>query len=264
VRAPRPAIIDWQGNVTWEGQFDMHHEIRPYRDSHLLYLGLTQSCASLVQSDEVIEIDPATDEVLWRWSLCEHYTPDPLFDDWSHTNSAVPYADENALLLSSRNQNSLFKLDLDTEEIVWVLGWRGRPSDGFRGDFEIAEADRFYQQHAPEIESNGNIVLFDNGMNPTRPYSRAIELAIDEDAMTAEVVWEYRHDPDIFADTWGDADRLPNGNTLIAFGVRSRTNLAHLVEASPASETVWDVVLPAKWSLYRAERVTEPIYGQVL
>ena len=54
-------------------------------------------------------------------------------------------------------------------------------------------------------------------------------VAYDDVAMTAEVIWEYRHEPDVFAETWGDADRLPNGNTLVAFGVRSNSRSAHLV-----------------------------------
>jgi hypothetical protein len=156
------------------------------------------------------------------------------------------------------------RLNLETGEIQWVLGYGGRPGDGFRGDFEIAEEDRFLHQHAPEIQPNGNILLFDNGFDGIREYSRAIEIAYDDEQMTAEVVWEYRHDPDIYAATWSDADRLANGNTLVSFGVRSRTRLAHIVEVAADGDVVWDLQLPARWSLYRAERVPAPIYGQVL
>ena len=36
--------------------------------------------------------------------------------------------------------------------------------------------------------------------------------------MTARKVWEFRHNPDIYADRIGNAVRLPNGNTLVNFG----------------------------------------------
>jgi hypothetical protein len=78
---------------------------------------------------------------------------------------------------------------------------------------------------------NGNLLLFDNGDG--RPaaeggqYSRALELALDWDSMTAAKVWEYRHQVGTsggapiykYADKVGASHRLENGNTLVLFGV---------------------------------------------
>ena len=63
--------------------------------------------------------------------------------------------------------------------------------------------------------------------------------------------------------TWSDADRLENGNTLVAFGVRGFDDLARLVEVTSEGEVVWDVAFPGSWSLYRAHRA-EPLPGFVL
>ncbi len=145
--------------------------------------------------------------------------------DWGHLNTVVPFPNKTTLLISSRNQNTLFKVDRETDEIVWALG--------INGEFEMSEEDRFYHQHDPEIQDNGNIVMFDNGDPAIRPYSRAIEVAYDEDGGTAEVVWAYRHDPDIFSNIWGDADRLTNGNTLVTFGLRRANIGSTIVEVSP-------------------------------
>ena len=50
-------------------------------------------------------------------------------------------------------------------------------------------------------------------------YSRLVEFVIDEDAQTMEEVWFW--DPQnasyYFQDSGGDADRLPNGNTIGIF-----------------------------------------------
>jgi arylsulfate sulfotransferase len=118
----------------------------------------------------------------------------------------------------------------------------------------------FYHQHAPELQPNGNILLFDNGTG--RPeeqggeFSRALELEVDEENRTARVAWEWRHDPDLYCPIWSDADRLPNGNTLIVFGTRTEGDTTRYVEVAPNGDVVWEVeVCPSGWGTYRAERI---------
>jgi hypothetical protein len=59
------------------------------------------------------------------------------------------------------------------------------------------------------------------------------------------------------------ADRLANGNTLVTFGFRSRTERTAIVEVSPAGKAVWQLRLPPKWGTYRSERVPDPPRGFV-
>src|SRR5215471_16408348 len=74
-------------------------------------------------------------------------------------------------------------------------------------------------QHAPVPLPNGNILIFDNGptcLDQTFPFSRVIEV----NPATKEIVWEY-HDafpPSFYSDRISNAQRLPNGNTLIKEG----------------------------------------------
>jgi hypothetical protein len=44
-----------------------------------------------------------------------------------------------------------------------------------------------------------------------------MELALDLDAKTVRQVWSYKADPGIQNDVMGDVQRLPNGNTVVAF-----------------------------------------------
>jgi hypothetical protein len=124
---------------------------------------------------------------------------------------------------------------------------------------------------------NGNLLLFDNGAG--RPeaegghYSRALELALDWDSMTATKVWEYRHkvadaggNPVYkYADKVGSVQRLENGNSLILFGADTDSvTLASknpetftLVEADANSEAGAAAVLdmqipPGNGQIYRA------------
>lgn len=134
----------------------------------------------LVGGDIIIEFDPKRQIIVWMWRLLDHIVPEkrrePLWD-WSHCNTVEEDPKGRFLYLSARNLNSIFKIDMKTGEIIWRLGEEG--------DFKMRGEDRFYHQHSPELQPNGNLLIFDNGTG--RPeeyggaYSRAIELEIDED-----------------------------------------------------------------------------------
>lgn len=254
-----PRIVDWEGSTVWERQLHAHHDIRPIgSNGNLIFLRMGECPGAQPPADVVVEYDRTADRVVWEWSICEHYTPPEIHEDWSHLNTVEPFPNENAVLLSSRHQNAVFKVDRDTDEVVWRLG--------FRGDFEMDEADYSYNNHASEVTSNGNILLFDNG-GPERRYSRAIEYAYDTSDWTAEVVWEYTPNPRIFCFSWGDADELPNGNRLITFGVEfPGDGQSHLMEvtADTPAQLVWDLEFPLNWSMYRAERIPNPSLGYVI
>ena len=92
--------------------------------------------------------------------------------------------------------------------------------------------------------------MFDNGNHRSPPYTRVVQLAFDPDAGTIDELWEWRETPDFFDAFVGDADRLPNGNTLITSGARAR-----LIEVTPEGEVVWSQQAPREdgWIIYRAE-----------
>ncbi len=251
-----PAIIGWDGELVWEAELDMHHDIRPVSDSSILYLSEASDCPeTMPNSSTIVRYDRESGTQDWSWAFCQHYTPDS--PDWEHTNTIEPFPDEDAILTSARDWSSLFKVKPPDGGVVWRLG--------VGGEFERTDnpgEPAFVRQHAPEIQPNGNILLFDNGSN-SRPYSRAVELSYDTDDMTMEVVWKYRPDPDIFAPIWSDADRLDNGNTLVAFGRRQEDNNSVIQEVTASKEVVWDLRSPDKWGWYRAHRISDPPQGMV-
>ena len=216
-----------------------------------MYLSMTKDCPDGIGESATIEIhDRGTAETAWTWALCEHFTPENgKKKDWDHSNSIDPYPGGDALLLSVRNLSRVLKVDLETEEVVWTLG-KG-------GDFariDAGEGAAFLRQHAAELIGDDRVILFDNGQTGVREESGAVELAFDEKAMEYEVAWSWYPEPPIFCKVWGDADRLENGNTLITFGRREELD-SHLIEVNPDGDRVWEVVTPAGWGCYRAERI---------
>jgi hypothetical protein len=263
-------FLGWDGNPLWEAPFSAHHDMRfsPFHDDHLLYLGISsKNCPTSEHTLE--EFDMVSQETIWTWRICEHYTPADPYDGWAHVNTAEPFPGERAVLLSVRNQDLLMRVDRDTGDIDWTLGWGG--------DFEMAPEDLFLRQHAPEILDNGEILLFDNGMAQSeinrkdedpaklRPVSRVIQLALsfhdDGSPDAAEVTWEYL-DPELFAFARSEADRLPNGNTLITYSQLAPDDASWLREIDEDQGTVWELRSPPDWSTYRAERIS-PVFGEI-
>ena len=126
------------------------------------------------------------------------------------------------------------------------------------------------------LEDDGTILVFDNGgystsMMPggTTYHSRAVEYAIDENAMTATLVWEFPGNFNVdswYRDNWynayyGDADRLANGNVLVTAGsVGQNVGDARVFEVTKADgEVVWEFMLPPSYGVYRADRIVPPL-----
>ncbi|MBM4373169.1 MAG: aryl-sulfate sulfotransferase, partial [Deltaproteobacteria bacterium] len=251
-----PALVSWEGSVLWEKPMNVHHDFRPFGAAGQ-YLMLTDKagCNHVPHAGVVFLYDRFSESVLWEWYACAHIAPEVPWQDWSHLNTASVWPDGEHLLVSSRMQDAVYKVAYPSGEVLWKLG---RDDDFTWEDPE----DRFWQQHDPEVQpGGGRILLFDNGLEGERAWSRALELEIDEDAKTVRKVWEFVPDPKIFTPIWGDADRQPNGNTLITFGARSTSERTHLIEVTPGGQEIWHLAPPVRWGIYRSERVPAPVRG---
>lgn len=260
-----PLMVDWTGETVWTADIRNHHDIDYDEETRSFwYLSNWDTC-------EVEGVMPASSFRRWdrdeardtfAWSICEEWEPPARSDDWAHMNALDMHPDRERVLFSARNQNALFLVRVAPEAALeWVLG-------GVQSDFTMVTREGidpvFWHQHSAEWLPGGNIILFDNGLAGRREHSRALELAFDEETDEAWAVWEYRPDPDIFAPVWSDADRQPNGNTLVLFGLNSSIEETHLIEVDADGETVWYLRFPPKWGLYRAERVVDPPLGFII
>ncbi|MFH1530055.1 MAG: aryl-sulfate sulfotransferase [Pseudomonadota bacterium] len=254
-----PSIIDWEGHILWDGDFFNHHDFGPSPGKtgrFLAFTGEKDACGWGFNSQVVVEHDLETKKNVWEWRLCEHWTPPQIIQDWSHLNTIDVFPGGDALLLSSRSQNTLFKVSYPGGELLWGLGEQG--------DFAYDPGMTFYHQHTPTLTPDGTILMFDNGLHDEREWSRALEISYDPQTKTAQKVWEFRPDPDIYAPVWGDADRLPNGNTLVVFGLWNPQEHTHLIEVAPDADDLWHLRFPKRWGVYRAQRIPEPLVGYII
>jgi len=185
--------------------------------------------------------------------------------DWLHIN-ALSYVGPNQwydagderfnpenVLFSSRNANIIGIIDR-SGAIVWRLG------PDYRQSAEQSKLGQIIGQHHPHIipkglPGAGHLLVFDNGgaagygyANPAAPAgvnssgrfnSRVLEI----NPITLEKVWEYSITGSeqfrFFSNYVSDAQRLPNGNTMITEGADGR-----IFELTPAKEIVWEFVSP--------------------
>jgi hypothetical protein len=237
---------DWSGRILWEvRQPNHHHDGRLLKNGNVLFLCATELPGDLAKQvqggrpgsevngkilgDYLLEVTKEG-RTVWEWRAWEHLDPAeyPItaeHDDrtgWTYGNAIIELADGN-LLLSFRNISTVVKIDRKSGAVFWKLG--APPLSG---------------QHAPTPLPNGNILIFDNGphrLDLAFPFSRVIEV----NPATNEIVWKYQEAfaPSFYSDRISNAQRLPNGNTLINEGMFGR-----FFEVTAAGEVVWEYVNP--------------------
>jgi hypothetical protein len=175
------------------------------------------------------------------------------------------------VIWTSREANLIAIVDRRSGAVVWQLGPR---YDGSAALLRLGWIIGPHDAHCiPEgLPGAGNLLIFDNGgwagygepspnavdgrQTMVRDHSRVLEL----DPVTLEVVWEYsarsaafgvpyrrdkpRHfgsldDSRFYSPLFGNAQRLPNGNTLITEGTAGR-----VFEVTQDRQTVWEFVSP--------------------
>ena len=237
---------DWNGRVLWEVRHpDHHHDGIRLRNGNILLICLAQLPRELIPKikgglpgtehngemygDYLVEMT-IKGEIVWEWRTWEHLDPatdcitavqDPR-EAWTHANglAELPNGD---VVLSFRHISTVIIIDRKTEKIVWKLG-----------------APPFSGQHAPTPLPNGNLFLFDNGphrLDQSMPFSRVIEIEL----ATKQIVWKYqeKREYEFFSPRMSNAQRLPNGNTLIC-----EADFGRLFEVTAEGELVWEYVNP--------------------
>jgi len=184
---------------------------------------------------QVKEID-AKGKMVWSWYAKQIFDKVPYNtinnQGWTHTNAAERLIDGNTLI-SLRNFNQ-----------VIIISSQGKVLHTYGKDL-------VQNPHDPQRLPNGNILM------AAHPLLAALEV----DGKTGDMVWKFTNRQ------WGipgqgarDADRLPNGNTLI-------TGTTKIIEVTKNGEIVWQFGLNQKFNsreeasahgFYKAERISYP------
>ena len=230
---PRNGVyeIDRSGKVVWSYLTEkISHDADRLPNGNTIFVfgGYDQKSDA-----QVVEVNPEG-EVIWTWYAKDYFNEPPydsiFYEGWTHTNAVSRLSNGNTLI-SLRNFNFIAEVD-PQGAVVRSIG------EGI-----------LVMQHDPEILPNDNILV--TSLPPGIPHS-----AVEINPETSTIVWEYLI-PD--RQNWPvrDANRLPNGNTLI-------TGTTEIVEVTPEGEIAWRLRLQGvSFSLqeagalgfYKAERI---------
>jgi hypothetical protein len=173
---------------------------------------------------KIYEYRPETDTIVWSYSFPEHFPPtagDGIENDYTHLNDVDAVDNGSAYLVSPRNFDRVFLINRSTKEVVWELG-------------EEDNENILDEQHNPVLlRTDPAVVLVADSHN-----NRVVEYTRTDDGWRQ--TWEYANWP--WTGWARDADRLPNGNTLIVGSGRSR-----LLEVTPEKEIVWKMDI-SEWA----------------
>lgn len=245
--------VDWDSALLWESPVNAHHDLEVQPSGRIYVLGKEiarpgRRDAPIV--DNLVVVLDADGKVLRREAFsrlfglprpgrlalvaeqlaklpAEKRSEEALLRDQPpvldvfHANS-IQVLDRDVpglgargdVLVSVRNLDGVFVLDLDEGRVVW--GWGPR---------------HLQRPHHAVLLSDGSLSIFDNGW--FRKWSRVLRV----DPRERRVVWHYppEPDPEFFSIRRGAAQHLPNGNVLVTESERG-----HVFEIDPAGEIVWE------------------------
>ncbi len=254
--------LGWENDVVWKRQIPVHHDIsatpdgnfiavtmnpRPIPDLHRDYLVRDDQLTLISPEGEVLAErslydlfvarpdlyalerawDPGVRWLLKKWAVRLGLADAPQFIDYFHANAVEWIVKEGSrgdsavfasgnVIVTIRNLDTVVVFDWDRAELLWAWG----PGEVFG-------------PHDASVLPNGNVLVFDNGLGRNPGWSRVIEL----EPLSGEIVWQYSAPTrtDFYSASRGSAQRLPNGNTLIA-----QADSGRAFEVTPAGEIVWE------------------------
>lgn len=237
--------VDWDNNVVWKYQDKFqHHTTQRLKNGNTMLLRIVETPPEIAKkvkggqpgsednghmwTCELREVTP-NGKTVWQWFAYDHLDPEedsicPLEHrtEWTHGNT-IEELDNGDILTCFRYTSMTVIIDKKTGDIKWKWG-----------------KNKVFHPHSPVMLENGNILLFDNG--PHRhdsyiEYSRIIEI----NPKTCEIEWEYTGSPlnEFYSSVCANAQRLPNGNTLICESTKGR-----FFEITYDGELVWEYMVP--------------------
>lgn len=198
------------------------HDVDRIDEDHLLVGDIARDRAFIIDLDRQM--------VEWSWNAQQDYplsTGGPYPEDWTHLND-VEYVGNDTIMVSLRNQ----------DRVVFVHRERG-----VLHNRTLGEEDNYsilYEQHNPDYipaEQGGPSVIVADSEN-----DRVVEYQRQNGTWNQSWMWE-----DARLGWPRDADRLPNGNTLVSDSHGDR-----VLEVGPDGEIVWSVNVG---HVYDAERL---------
>lgn len=199
--------------------------------------------------------------------------------DWFHQNSIDYDESDQSIVISSRNQDMIMKLDYQSDEIKWIFSsqdkedWPKEYQDliltttddktAFTGGQHAATIwDTDDANKKQLVLFNNNVAITNGDKETSKKYSEGMSYTIDEANKTIKQTWSYGKSLGTanFSNVIGSTRKMTNGNYLIDYGFNDDGTTSHIVEVDPTTNSeVFNLTFSnfaEKGYVYRAERLS--------
>lgn len=209
------------------------HDVDRINNSHFAVADMYQ--------DEVFIIDINTGIVTWEWSLQSQFsltTGNQYPDDWAHLND-VEVLQDGRIMISPRNQDQILFINrTHGVNASWTIGAENKHKILF---------EQHNPDYVPRERGGPAVVIADSENNRIVEYQRT-----SDNGWNQSWIWQDRQMQ------WPrDADRLPNGHTLIADTASGR-----IIEIDQGGDVVWKFNYPRNYEVERLNTGDESTGGQ--
>ena len=262
-----------------------------------------------VADEPAVEISMTNGTLLNTWSPLDildptrvtyltygEYSGSPFGIDNEHANAIIENTNDNSIIVSLRNQNTVFNFTR-SGQLKWILGPHALWGTNWQPYLLTPIGTPFnwnYGQHAPMLTPQGTLLIYnddnyeaspyDSGVIDSNNYSFGIEYSIDETNMTVSEVWNsaWQTNQDrLYTPIVGKTQWLPQTrDILVTYGYVTYVNglppslfstnatMARIIEYThdPVPQVVFDLAFfdydntnanyLGSWT-YRAERVPD-------
>jgi hypothetical protein len=234
--------VTTDGNIVWEWK----------AGDHLSEFGFSETGFEYLR-------DAVSDDPENPWGYLEINSARTIGPNrWYRDDPETVFQPDN-ILISARKANVIALIDKRSGDITWRLGPYFPATPGAEHQRINAHSvprplDQFSGQHNPHFIADGlpgagNLLIFDNqggaGYPPAPLGIYAGSRVLEVDPATRNIVWQYTAE-DSGQPTWtffssfvSNAQRLPNGNTLITEGMQGR-----IFQVTPDGDIVWEYLTP--------------------
>ena len=260
------AEIDLTGKVLWRMDLNenrkysiIHHDLRMDKNNLIHTLirepkiinksEIGGSGIDTLVGDGILVMDTTGKELL-KWSVWDSWDVknDPLIEEFAYDRfhmNALNFDKDSNYLVSVSIEDQIWKINASTGEVMWKLGKNG--------DFKMDTTAYFSFQHAVHMNSEGDLMLFDNGIY--RKESRALSFTLDTATMTARNQINAPLPNSLHSSRMGSAYLLPNDNIL-----QTSSKTGTVVVTTKTGEILWELDTP--FAQYRAEYVSAKLWNK--
>ncbi len=210
------------------------HDITELPDGTIAAIVVTDDPAGGSKAaDRLVEMtrDGELTEIWNAWEKLDmEFLMEELRDDYNvtHGNGLDYVPEEDAYYMSMKAPGSVAKIDRSTGQTQWII-------NGILNEFTFPKGAEIVQMQHQLERIDGGLMVFDNGLQD-RGYSRAVELALDEENLLAEQTWEYIRDPSVYVYAKGDVARFADGTRQVVWSTSGE-----IQNVTEDGEVVWQL-----------------------